>query len=734
MQPTELDIKQIIAILQRQRKLVLLTVLVVVGLAFAYIMTATPIFQATALIQIDTGGSNLLDPSTGDNEQSAILNSRVDSEVEILRSQATALAVIQSANLISDVEFGPRLGMMEKIGQALGVSSMTASLRSMLGLGQAAAPDGTSLLNATLQKFEAAVDVRRRGLTYLIAVSVNSESPERAAAMANAYVKTYIERQIASKTSSTLAGRDVLRRQITLAQQELAKSEDLLNSFIEDNLGQLEAESGNASVADLRNQLEKAKSDQRESSGILTSAETAIGNGEWDKAAATLGDAALAELAKQRAELAQQLSAEAQGSAAFNDVKEKLAQIDTDLAAQSSQSLGALQSEVATIGKRESQARDQLRTTLLQSDLSSQTLAGLYSLQQSATIARNQYQQLLSREQDLGAMANLQIADARVVSEALAPSTPAFPNKRLTLALAIVAALGIGVGLAFLNEYYIGGVTSASQLSNVLQAKVPVAIPSLVLSADDIVFADQIVTAPLSVYAETFRKLRSTVDNSLAQLRGEQFRASGDSTNSHGAVILVCSALPAEGKTTSSLALARTYAMSGMKTLLIEVDLRKPALSRYSGVESQVGLLEYLRTDKADADRSIETIFDPLSNMAMITAGGRSNLPTDQMINSRAFRSLLEIACKTYDVVVLDSPPVLPVVDTRYLAQYADVVVQVVRYASTTQGEVREAANLLREMMRPGVQLVGALSHEQHHSKGSGYYGGKYAGYYGEGE
>ena len=183
-----------------------------------------------------------------------------------------------------------------------------------------------------------------------------------------------------------------------------------------------------------------------------------------------------------------------------------------------------------------------------------------------------------------------------------------------------------------------------------------------------------------------------------------------------------------------SLALARTYAMSGMKTLLIEVDLRKPALSRYSGVESQVGLLEYLRTDKVDADRSIETIFDPLSDMAMITAGGRSNLPTDQMINSRAFRSLLEIACKTYDVVVLDSPPVLPVVDTRYLAQYADVVVQVVRYASTTQGEVREAANLLREMMRPGVQLVGALSHEQHHSKGSGYYGGKYAGYYGEGE
>ena len=159
-----------------------------------------------------------------------------------------------------------------------------------------------------------------------------------------------------------------------------------------------------------------------------------------------------------------------------------------------------------------------------------QTLAGLYSLQQSATIARNQYQQLLSREQDLGAMANLQIADARVVSEALAPSTPAFPNKKLTLALAIVAALGIGVGLAFLNEYYIGGVTSASQLSNVLQAKVPVAIPSLVLSADDIVFADQIVTAPLSVYAETFRKLRSTVDNSLAQLRGEQFRTSGDST------------------------------------------------------------------------------------------------------------------------------------------------------------------------------------------------------------
>ncbi|GGW45531.1 hypothetical protein GCM10011452_37080 [Gemmobacter lanyuensis] len=735
MDTAEIDLKDIIAILKRQRRLIVLTVLIVLGLGFAYILTAKPIYDSTTLLLVDSRGSNILETGAGEQQQSAVLNSRVDSEVEILRSDATALAVIQAANLIRDPEFGPQLGMLEKIGIALGTDLDGNSLRRLVGLAPKDAPTETALLNATIQKLQSAVDVRRRGLTYLIAISVSSEDPQRAAEIANTYAKIYLQRQVATKTSSTLDARDVLRRQIETAQAELASSEQAVNTFIEVNLARLEKESGDPAIAELRRSLQEAQAQKQQSNTLIASAEGAIRSGDWEAAAATLEDTALAELARQRKQLEQRINAATAGSAEVLDLRSELAKLEEDLTSQSVATIGAVRQEMSALTTRESEARDQLRSSLLQSDLSAEMLTELFNLQQSATIARNQYQTLLAREQDLGTMANLQIADARVVSEALPPNSAAAPKKRLIISLSMVMGLGLGVALAFLKEYYIGGVISASQLQNVLQAKVPVTVGEVDL-AEFASPADAVVSAPLSVYAETFRKLRAAIDMSFdssktaeGQARGSALKRSANS----GRVILVCSALQAEGKTTTAIALARTYAMSGARTLLIEADLRKPAIAGRLGIESKVGLLDYLVSAGADAIRQMEAAADPYSPLVVLTAGERSSAPTDQMINSVAFRNLLEIAIQNFDMVILDSPPLLPVVDTRYLARYADAVVQVVRYGSTTQGEVREAANQLQEMLPAGAQMFGVLSHEERAGRRYGYYG-RYGGYYGQDE
>ena len=351
-------------------------------------------------------------------------------------------------------------------------------------------------------------------------------------------------------------------------------------------------------------------------------------------------------------------------------------------------------------------------------------LADLFDLQQSASVARNQYQQILTRVQDFGALANIQIADARIVSEALPPTEAASPKWKLVLLAAGFAGLAAGVALAFLNEYYIGGVTSASQLRNVLQAKVPVTIPSLAVSKERPVFSDAIMTAPLSPYSEIFRKLRAAVDISLRDLEKKRDPA-GD-----GRIVLICSALPAEGKSTTALSLARTYAATGRETLLIDLDMRKPMLHTFLGVSSEAGIQEVLRCGVADLSEFIEPAFDPISPLLVLTAGERSTEPTDQLLNSSQFRLLIKAARVGFDIVILDSPPLLPVVDTRYLAQYADVVVQVVRFASTTQSEAREAAQQLRETMAPDVELIGVLSHAIVAQGKLGYYNSKYSGYY----
>lgn len=729
MQNTELDLKDIIDVLRRQRRLILAAFTATMGIAILYLLLATPLYRSTTLLSIDAAGANLLDPGVGETNQSAVLNSRVDGEVEILRAPSTLLAVVERADLINTTEFGPRLGVMERIGIALGIGNPIDRLRRLVGMQPLPPPSGEALIQSTIRQLNAATTVRRRGLTYLIALEVVSEDPQLAARIANIYAQTYIERQVQTKTEGAIASRDVLRRQMETARRNLADSEAALNSFIDDNLGRLEAESGDLSVAMLRQQLESAAQGRQQTSDFLNALANNTVQRDWLSLADSIGDQALAQLARERADLQRRLSGQAIGSPEAVELAAALERVEQGLDRRAMIVRGSLQGSIDEFTAQETRAREQLREALLSSNISSEIIADLFNLQQSATVARTQYQQLLARVQYLDAQANIQVADARVVSQALPSNQPDSPQRNLILAVALVAAIGIGIGLALLNEYYIGGITSQLQLRNVIQAPVPAAMPTIAGSAsEEHRVADTVVTAPLSSYAEGLRKLRSSIDNFIRLKQSERPPESARK----GQVVLVCSALPGEGKSTTSIGLARTYAQAGLYTLLIDCDMRKPSISNYIGVESDQGLLNYLTERSDSSDMVLTPARDPLTELQIITAGSRSDQPTDRLVNSRRFDVLMKAAIDTFDVVVIDSPPILPVVDTRYLAQHADIVVQVVRFGSTTQGEVREAASQVTEMLPPHGALIAILNRQIAPIRKRGNYAGDYYGYYTE--
>lgn len=729
MQSAELDLNELLSILRRQSRLILITFFLILIPAITYLLIATPLYRATTLISIDAGGSNLLDPGSVESSQSAILNARVDGEVEVLRADATVMAVVDSANLINDPEFGPLLGTGEKISIALGLGPLGNRLREAVGL-RAKPPQTQDLVSTTIAKLKDAVDIRRRGLTYLISVSATAQSPDRAATLANAYVGTYIARQVITKSSAITAARDVLQSQTQIAQVELTRLENGLNTFIDDNLARFEQDSNSTAITALRQELEAAKSTKRDSIATLNRARDAAARNDWATAAAALGDSALQNLARERQQLENRLRGQQTGTQALLDLQNALDTLDQNLTQRLTVAQSTFQDQMAQITEVETRARAQIRTALLQSDMSSAVISDLFNLQQSASIARTQYQQLLARVQDLNAMANVQISDARVVSEALPPATPTSPNKRLILSIAVATGLALGIVVALLNEYYIGGVTSVAQLSNVITASVPTAVPALAPQQGDALLADSIVTSPLSQYSESFRKLRLAIDTTLHHRITEQ--GLPPQTVHKGKVILVCSALPGEGKTTSSIALGRTYAVAGLRTLLVDCDLRKPSVASYLKLPQDTGLISYLAPTAATTETSLTPILDHISDLAILPAGARSTQPTDQLINSAMFRALLDALRDHYDIIILDSPPLLPVVDTRYLAQEADIAVQVVRFANTTQGEIREAANQVRDFLPPGVRLLGALSRQDRPAGKFGGYGNDYSSYYGE--
>ena len=231
-----------------------------------------------------------------------------------------------------------------------------------------------------------------------------------------------------------------------------------------------------------------------------------------------------------------------------------------------------------------------------------------------------------------------------------------------------------------------------------------------------------LVSSPLSVFAEAIRKVRVAVDQAID-------RNAPGFADRRGAVVLVTSTAPHEGKTTTSLALARAYAMSGKTALLVDCDLRKPSLHTQVGKEPSTGLIDYLGDPSEPPPlRSIITV-DKYSGVAMLVGSRRSDRPTDQLVAGRRFNQLIDAATKSFDIVILDTPPVGPVVDALYLAEFADAVLFIVQWASTAQPEVKAAVRSVLDSLRPGIEIVSVIN-QGVTSRGS--YSGKYAYYYSE--
>lgn len=704
----EIDLKAIVALLRRQARLIILTVILVVGLALTYLFAVTPIYTASTLVLIDPAQRDLLG-STEQRSSADAANARVDGEVEILRSDVIALAVLDEQNLINDPEFRPQISLMERIQRALGFEV-------------AERHTGEGLVQRALERFQRAVSIRRVGLTYIISVSVDSTDPERAALLSNALAETYIAAQVESKISVILTARDVLQSQIDIARQSVTTSEDSLDEFIASNLAQLEEESGRAEIAQLRNLLEQNAARRLSIEVSAEEAQRALQVQNWAELTNRLGDEALDELNRQREQLQLQLSDTVMSSQEEIDLRSALAQVETDIRNRAGSTIGELRVEVAGLEASARDYRAQIRDELLQGELSPTFLTAIYELQQESGIARRQYETLLSRLREFEIQASVQVADARIVAPALPPDSVTSPNSELIIALSLVVSIVLGVGFAVLRDYFVGGVTSADQLRGILRTKVASAIPHTPLDASQRSLADQIIASPLSHYAESIRRLRATIDQSI---RKRSSRNSIYIAKSKGRVVLVTSSIPYEGKTTTSLAIARTYATSGKKTLLIDADLRKPSIHTHLGLVPKESLIDFLSAPENEDQSSIPVEKDPISALSVVLGSGHSDVSTDQLLDSDRFDALIRQCRDDFDIIILDSPPVIPVVDARYIAHRADVVLLLVGYAFTRQADVRMAVQPLTEAMNADAELFSVLNQDQ--SRHAQY---RYDGYY----
>lgn len=706
MDEVEIDLRGIANLLRRRIRLIALTLAVVLGVAILTLVAIKPVYTASSLVMVDTSRKNLLDAEYAATAPSAD-NARVDSEVEILRSNAVLLSVIINENLIDDAEFG--------VSQGSG--SIGDFLRALL-------PNNTTQriddpLQQVLRKFTDAVRVQRRGLTYLITASVTSGDPQRAADLANALAAAYIDEQLRSKISSISSSQSIIAARLDQTQQLLVASETAFDDYINANIDRMAGQEGFESVRDLRNQLSQIISRNQEVTTLATAVETSLQQGNWSDVVTTLQSEAINTMNEQRAALARQLSDTDASSIAAIDLRAQLQELEETMNLQASTELAALRSELPSLQSQADTLRRDLRSGLMQSNLPVDILTQLYALQQSSELVRTQYQTLLARNSDLQVQADLQVADSRIVAPALAPLSPSFPNPRLILLLAGLAGLGLGVGLAFVYEHYLGGFTSEDQVAAVLKVPVLAEIPRQkgVDQTEGNSVADMLVDAPLSIYSEALRRLRSGIDNAV--------RRRGGPNNGRGIVIMVSSTSPGEGKSTLSLSLMRAYALSGKRTILIDADMRKPSLHRHIGLTPETGLAETLLGTSPEKQTAVR---DPKSSAMLLLGSRSSEVPTDQLAMSDDFKRLIDACRAAFDITIIDTPPVGPVVDATHIAPYADAILFVTRWSATNQSEAKRAVARLVEACDHPPVVLSVLNQQEGFS--SRYYAKRYGGYY----
>ena len=714
-------LNRVLRTLWRRKPPILLAAALAALLAGILVGRVPALYEGRAELIIDPRNVRASDTQgSGGNAADAEM---LQSQVRVLQSRNLAYKIVEALELDQDPEFNVTLRQPDAVDRA---SAWGRGLLTQWGLlAPEEEPEADPLtqpeevMAGVVDRFLAALKVDLLPDSRVIVTRFTSASRERAAQGANKTAEIYILDQLDAKYEATQRATQWLTDKIADLRRNVAASEQAVQKF--------RAQSGllgpggtmvTQQISDLNAQLMLVRTARTEAETRLARVRQAMQSAGGGDALAT---ASSQQLADQEAALKRKI---ADLSKEFGDrhpqmvaARAELAEVQNKRQSEMQKSVGALEAEVRAARGREvalNRQLDQLRGKVGQSANAENQLR---SLEREADASRAMLETFLTRFEQATAQldASINETDARIISRADTPLSASWPPRALIIGLVFLVAAVLAALLALLLEGLDQGYRSGEQIEKATGLRSLGLVPSLGGAARGNPAA-YLLRHPSSMFGESIRSLYTGILLSPDQETPRK--------------LLVTSSQPKEGKTTISVCLGRMRALAGHRTVIVEADLRRPSVHGVVNIPRRPGLTEVVLGEASLDEVLVE---DKESGAFVLPAGKMAPDPTEILASPRTTEMLDELA-RRFELVVIDSPPLVAVADSRLLAPQADAAVLVVRWAATPRQVVALAAKQLAEaganISGVVLSLVDSKKHARYGFADSAYYYGPVKRYY----
>lgn len=668
--------------LRRHKWIIMGSIVAGLVLGLVFTLLATPLYTAVSTLEIQRETRNFtMVQGANASETSNVDLEFYQTQYGLLRSRALAERVATGLRLHDSPEF---FGMFKeaRVAQWFDGGRVRAD----------AAPRETRIREAADLLLNNLV-VSPERLSRLVNLSFGSPDPAFSKQVVDTWGADFIRSTLERRFGATAYARRFLEGRLAELRERIDASERRLVDYAAResiiNLPATTAQPGMGAIGErslLVDDLAAINRERSDATAARIAAQSRLG-ARGDIVNEALQNDAIAGLRQRRAELAAdyarmmvQFEPEYPPARA---VQTQLEQIDRSIAREETRVRQTLRQTYDSAVSREQQLNarvDQLQTGVL--DLRRRSIQ--YNIyQRDVDTSRQLYDALLQRYKEIGVAGGVGVNNISIVDPAELPRRPSSPRFLLNMLLALIAGTAVGVGAAFGIEQIDQGVSDPGEVENLLGVPLIGTIPKVSEEQPIDLLADR-----KSTLAEAYLSLQTSLAFST----------------DHGVprTLAVTSTRPAEGKTTTSYALALSIARTGKRVLLVDGDMRSPSIHHMLNIHQETGLSNFLAGNDEVASLIAKTEFEGLSVMP----AGPLPPSSPELLSSDRLSKLIEVLLQSYDHILFDAPPVMGLADAPLLASRVEGVIFVVEYHSTQKAMAKVALGRLRSA---NAQILGAV-------------------------